>query len=237
MRARARAAPPPARTLRPATCRAARPGTSACTSTRSPRPRRPPRAGRRERGDAVGHQERVAVAQRRAQLGERMLDAGRGLRVHHGHHPGAGVAVELLQERVVRHALAPVGARPPPPRAVARARSPRCGGRRTRTGPRYGVARLEQVRDSGLHPGRARAVEREHQPVGHAVDAPQHRDDVEQDLVEVGVEVAEHRLLHRVEHRGVNVRRARVRTGAARAAGAGGGPCISGWRTRTVSAT
>ena len=69
------------------------------------------------------------------------------------------------------------------------------------------VAELEQVHDPGLHAGRAGAVEREHEPVGHAVDAPQHVHDLEQDLVEVGVQVAEHRPPHGVEYGGVYVRR------------------------------
>ena len=161
-----------------------------------------------ERGHAVGHQEGVAVAQRRAQLRERVLDAGGGLRVHHGHHASAGVAVELLYERVVRDALPPV--------SIDRHHLGAVTARDLRDAPSeeaalrhdHGVAGLEQVRYPGLHPGRAGAVQRQDEPVRHAVDAPQHRDDVEQDVVQVGVEVAEHRPAHRVEHRRVHVRRA-----------------------------
>ena len=43
-------------------------------------------------------------------------------------------------------------------------------------------------------------------PSGIRHAAPQHGDDVEQDVVQVRVEVAEHRPLHRVEHGGVDVR-------------------------------
>ena len=75
-------------------------------------------------------------------------------------------------------------------------------------GDDHRVARLHEVRDAGLHAGRAGAVERQHQAVGHPVHAPQQVHDVEEDLVHLRVEVAEHRPCHRVEHRGVYVRRA-----------------------------
>jgi hypothetical protein len=75
----------------------------------------------------------------------------------------------------------------------------------------HGVARLHEVHDAGLHAGRARAVERQHQPVGHPVHAPQQRHDVEENLVHPRVEMAEHRARHRVEHGGVHV----CRSGAA----------------------
>jgi hypothetical protein len=68
------------------------------------------------------------------------------------------------------------------------------------------VARLEQVRDARLHAGGAGAVQGEHQAAGRAVHAPEHLHDVQQDLVERRVEMAEHRPAHRVEHVRVDVR-------------------------------
>ena len=124
----------------------------------------------------------------------------------HGDHPRVRVHVERVHQRLVRHAVAPVrldrddpSAVPPRDLADALPEEPAL--------PHdHGVARLEQVRDAGLHPGGTAAVEREDEPVGHPVDAPQHVDDVEQDVVKVRVEVAEHRLPHRVEHGRVYVR-------------------------------
>ena len=99
----------------------------------------------------------------------------------------------------------------------------------------YGVAWLQQVLDSGLHPGRARAMQRQHEPVGHAVDAPQHRDDVEQDLVEFGVEVTQHRLRIASSTAG---QRSSGRSHRSRSGGRSWGRSMhSGWRNRTESTT
>ena len=62
----------------------------------------------RERGHAVGHQERVAIAQRGAELGEQVLDTRRGLGMDHGDHAGMGMAVDRLHQCVVRDALPPI---------------------------------------------------------------------------------------------------------------------------------
>jgi hypothetical protein len=135
-----------------------------------------------------------------------VLDARRGLCVHHSDHPCVPVPVERLENRVIRYALAPVGV----DRHDARVMTPRDFGDPAAEKPTLGdddlVAELEQVCDPALHAGRAAAVEGQHEAVGHPVDAPQHGDDVEQDVVKVGVEVAEHRLAHRVEHGRVYVR-------------------------------
>jgi hypothetical protein len=48
-------------------------------------------------------------------------------------------------------------------------------------------------------------VKRQDEPVGHPVHAPQHLHDLEQDLMKVGIEVAEHRPRHGVEHGRVDV--------------------------------
>ena len=128
--------------------------------------------------------------------------------MHHRDHPRTRVPIELLHQCVVRNALTPVGLDSHNMRAVP-ARDLRDTAAEVAALPDdHRVARLEQVRDAGLHAGGARAVKGEHEPVRHAIDASQHRDDVQQDLVEVRVEVAEHGPAHRVEHGGVYVRRA-----------------------------
>ena len=52
------------------------------------------------------------------------------------------------------------------------------------------------------------ACRRQDQPALGPVDTAEHVDDVEQDLVQLRVQVPEHRLLHRLEGGGVDVARA-----------------------------
>ena len=183
-----------------------------------------------ERGHAIGHQERVAVAKRRAELRERVLDAGGGLGVHDGHHRGRGGGRAPVLAR--RSSASPSQHRPPPPWRRDGARSPRYAVRRSRTAPRSWCrrARADSLSPSPSRPFRCSAAAGRARP--HAVDAPQHRDDVEQDVVQVGVEVTEHRAAHRVEHRRVHVRRAGAAQKSLRRLELGGGPCTSGCLSR-----
>jgi hypothetical protein len=74
----------------------------------------------------------------------------------------------------------------------------------------HGLARLGQRRQAGLHAGRAACGERDRESVAAAVGRLQQLDQVLQDLVEVGVEMAQHRPLHGLEHARVDVGRART---------------------------
>ena len=99
-----------------------------------------------ERGDAVGHQQRVAVAQLRGQLRQRVGDAGRRLGVHDGDQPRLGMPLR-----------APRGSgRSTPPGRTARAprsrsrpgggRSRSCGCRRSRSFRRWRCRRARPAR-------------------------------------------------------------------------------------------
>ena len=59
------------------------------------------------------------------------------------------------------------------------------------------VARLGEADEAGLHAGRAGRLQRQHEALGVAVDEPQHAHDLVQDRGDLGIEMAEHRLLHR----------------------------------------
>ena len=126
--------------------------------------------------------------------------------MHNRNHPSPALVVERIHQRVVRDALAPVGAhghdaRPMPPRDLSDP-VPEVAALRHD----HRVARLDEVHDAGLHAGRAGAVEWQHEAVRHPVHAPQQLHDVEEDLVHLRVEVPEHRPGHRFEHRRVHVR-------------------------------
>ena len=158
-------------------------------------------------GDAVRHQQRVAPAHRGAECLQRMLAAGRGLPVDDGQQARVGVVVQGREQALVRDVLAPVradldhlGAAAPgdlgDPRAEVAAGS-----------DDHRLARLDQVGEAGLHPRCPSRLQRQDQPALGAVDAAEHVDDVEQDLVQLRVQVPEHRLLHRLEGGGVDVAR------------------------------
>ena len=90
-----------------------------------------------ERGDAVGHQQRVAVAQQGAELGQRVLDPGRGLGMHHGDHPRPGFVDRAPPS--VRRSKRTHPSRPSTCHHARRhgaERSQRSAGRRSRTGRR-----------------------------------------------------------------------------------------------------
>ena len=130
--------------------------------------------------------------------------------MHDGDHPSLALVIERLHKCVVRNALTPVSGhsdhpRPMPPRDLSDPAAEEAA-----LGDDHRVARLEQVGDTRLHAGRAGAVEREHEAVRHPVHAPEQLDDVEQDLVHLRVEVAEHRPRHGFKHRWVHVRGTRA---------------------------
>ena len=127
--------------------------------------------------------------------------------MHNSDHPCPRLVVERFHQRVVRYALTPVGAHgddacPMPPCDFSDPSAEEAA-----LGDDHRVAGLDEVHDAGLHAGRARAVEREHQDVRHPVHAQQQADDVEEDLVHLRVEMAEHRPCHRLEYGGIHVRR------------------------------
>jgi hypothetical protein len=126
------------------------------------------------------------------------------------HQPRLRVALQLLQQPLVGDRLAPVGldlddvgavaagdlGDPPPEVAAA--------------GDDRGLPGLQQVGDPGLHPGGPGRLQRDQQALPGAKDPPQKLDHLQEDLVEVRVQVAEHRLLHRLEHRELDVGRPRA---------------------------
>jgi hypothetical protein len=120
------------------------------------------------------------------------------------------MVVDRLQQQLVGHGLAPVGFDLDHICAVAPGDLCDASAKEAGTSDDRGLARLQQVGDSGLHARHAGAVQREDEPVGHAVDASQHRHDLEQDLVHVRIEVTEHRPAHGREHRRFDVGRART---------------------------
>jgi hypothetical protein len=135
-----------------------------------------------------------------------MLHPRGRLGVHHGDHPRPPFLRERSHQCLVRDAFTPIGrhshdARPVPPRDLRDTPAEEAA-----LGHDHRVAGLHEVHDPRLHPGGARAVERQHQAVRHPVHPPQQVHDVEEDLVHRRVEVAEHRLRHGFEHRGVHVR-------------------------------
>ena len=109
----------------------------------------------------------------------------------HGHVPAPF--------RLDRDDLGPVSARhlPQPPAEEAR------------DAHDHLVTRLYEVSHARLHPGVARPGEREDEGALGAPNPPEKLDDLVHHDAEVGVEMAEDRLLHRGEHAGRDVRRAR----------------------------
>ncbi len=115
--------------------------------------------------------------------------------MHDAHEAGVGVLVERLEQGVVAHVLAPIGVDldhvgaeahgdlddAPPEEAV----DPDDGR----------VPGLEQVGEPALHPRGPGGLEREHQPAFGLVGDPLERHDLEQDVGEVRVHVAQERLL------------------------------------------
>ena len=125
--------------------------------------------------------------------------------LHDREEAGAGMALELVQEALVRDDLAVVGLHLDDVRAGAlghlRDAVPEEAGVRDDRG----VARLEQVLQAALHAGGARGLVREHQPALRLVDLALEVDDLVEDVVQVGIQVAQHRLLHRGEHARLHV--------------------------------
>ena len=164
-----------------------------------------------ERGDAVGHQQHVATAQLLAELGERVLDAGRCLGVDDDEQARIGVRVERLEQAVIGDVLAPVGIDlddvgaltlgdlddPPAEEAV--------------DGDDRRVARLEQMVEPALHSRGAGRLQRQHQAAARAVGGAQQRDQLGLDLEQIGIHVAEQRSLHRGQRGGGGI----ARSGAA----------------------
>src|ERR671935_1035768 len=122
--------------------------------------------------------------------------------MHHSHEPRLRVVLEHFEQPFVGHTLAPGGRHFHHVRAVAPRNLGDALAEVTGAPHDHGVARLDQVRDARLHAGRAGGLDGEHDAVVSAVYLAQVRDYLEQDLVEVGIEVAEHRGLHRLEHGG-----------------------------------
>ena len=116
--------------------------------------------------------------------------------MHDAHQPGVGVLVDRLEEGVVADVLAPVGVDldhvgaeaygdlddAPPEEAI----DPDDGR----------VPGLEQVGEPALHPGGPGGLERERQPAFGLVGDPLERHDLEQDVGEVRVHVAQQWFLH-----------------------------------------
>ena len=141
--------------------------------------------------------------------------------MHDRHQPRAGVAVERLEQPLVRHVPPHSSADLDHARAVARGDLGDARAEVAGHADDDGVARLDQVRDARLHARGAGALERQHQAVARPVDLAEHRHHLVEDRVEGRIEVAEHRLAHGVERRGLDVRGARAassRAGGARAA-------------------
>ena len=115
------------------------------------------------------------------------------------------MAIESLQQELVGHRLAPVRCHldhigSAAARDLGDAHAEEAG-----LGHHCGVAGLEEVGEAGLHAGGARAVERQHQAVGHAPSLAQQVHYLEQDQVQLGVEMPQQRPLHGLEHRGLYV--------------------------------
>jgi hypothetical protein len=118
------------------------------------------------------------------------------------------VPVEGSDQALVGHVLAPIR----PHLLDLRSAAPRDLGDSLAEVPAHPddhrVARLEQVREAGLHPGRPGGLNRHDQPRIRPVDPAKKRAQVEQDVVQLGVEMPEHWLSHRLERGGVEVGRA-----------------------------
>ena len=159
-----------------------------------------------ERRDGVDQQQRVGLLE----LGERrdlVLDAGRRLGVHDREYARVRMCVPRVKELVRIDRVTPGGLDAhdlgaAPARDLAHPLAEHAVDADDR-----GVARLEQVDEACLHPGRSGSADRQ----GERVARAEHRAQTVGDLVEhdeeVGIEMPEHRPLERLHHLRIRIRR------------------------------
>jgi len=134
-----------------------------------------------------------------------VLGARRRLGVNDSHQPGFGPAVERVQQCLVRDDLTP---RPRPRRGAPP--SARSGDEEAGITDDDNVPGGYEIHDAGLHPGHPGRLQRQRDAILQAVYRAEHLDKLEQELVERRVEMAEHRLAHRVQHGRLDVRGTRT---------------------------
>jgi hypothetical protein len=144
-----------------------------------------------------------------AELLDGVAHAGRRLGVDDGDEPRARIGVDRVEERLVGGDLPVVGADLDHLRARALGHARDAVAEEPRDGDDGGVARLEQVHEPALHARRPGRLMREDEAALGVVDPALEVDELEQDLVEIRVEVAQHRLLHRLQDGRLDVARAR----------------------------
>ena len=124
-----------------------------------------------------------------------------------GEQTRIGVVVEGGKQAIVRDVLAPVRADLDHLGAATPGHLGDPGAEVAADCDDHRLPRLDQVREAGLHPRGPGRLQRQDDPALGAVDRAKHVDEVEQDLVQLRVEVPEHRLSHRLERGGVEVAR------------------------------
>ena len=122
------------------------------------------------------------------------------------HEPSVRVAIERREDQAVRDGTTMLGLQLDYVDAVAPGELGYPGAEEAGVGDNDRLPRRDQIDDSGLHRGGPGARQGEHERVlGRPPRVTQQLDRVEQQLVQIGVEVAEHRPLHRGDHARVGV--------------------------------
>ena len=159
-----------------------------------------------ERRHSVGHHQRAVRVRHLRDFLDRLMNSGRSLGVHDRHQLGHLGRLQRLLDPLGFDDSAPLGVHLMDFRAEPRRDFDHPGAEHAGGADHHFIARLDQVRHHGLHPGRAGARDRESDLVGGAENQPQHLLDVVHHLDEVGIEMADHRRQHRLHHARMNVR-------------------------------